>query len=300
MYKNVTLNTEEDMNDLYKSVHALRELTEKSIATSANPKFKELKQDIINNIQVVIKSKVALQCQNYPQLYTIYDSLIGEYAKLMLMPSDINDFHKHVYSFFAKVCNISQPAKYFQHHPTKLFEEFIKGITLFKTEEHTVLSKPSYHRPKSCGSKTMNFETKFTMLPSDDKHARESKTKALRMCIIERKIYDAIFKHILKQQDAGHLVELMNLERLYMNYTSYKIDVNVHFKYDVLPYMAVIRTYQHNNLAMVETYEKRSNGIVLVERHYRKDTRVHDVHKDVQTYDGSPVAFVSPRKHRSV
>ena len=285
------------MNDVYRSIHALRELTEKSFATTSNPKFNEIKQQIIDNLQAVIKSKVSLECEDSPQLYTIYDSLIGHYAKFTIMSSDINDFHQHVYSFFAKVCNVGSPAKYFQYYPTKLFDEFIKGITVFKTEESSIISQPSYHRPKSCGSKSVKFETKFRILPSDDKSTKESKIKALRMCIIERKIYDSIFKYILRNQNAGHLVELMNLERLYMDYTSYMIDVQVHFKYDVLPYMVVIRTYQNNNLVKVETYEKRSNGTVLVERYNNK---AHSIQKDVQTYDGSPASFVSPRTHRSV
>jgi hypothetical protein len=227
-----------------------------------------LKEDIIQNLITVMNNKFALQCRDVPQLYEIYDTLIGDYARFRLLIDDINFFHKHVYSFFAIVCKINQSSKYFQHYRTKIFEDFIRGITVFKSDDESVPYHPS---------KDVRYASKFRITHTDDKIAREAKIKTLRKCIIERKIHDDIFKYTLKQQDPLHFTVLLNLERLYMEYTSYKIDVSVHYRNDVTPCMVMIRTYRNDNLVMVETYEKGSNGSVIVER---CKTRQH--HSDKQ------------------
>lgn len=93
----------------------------------------------------------------------------------------------------------------FKQIPTRVFTEFIKGITYFKAEP--VREQPFYHRRTSCGTKELTIEEKFdTFL---------KKQTAIRLCCIERFIYDGIFQIVLHRQDVSHQRELKQMEWLY-------------------------------------------------------------------------------------
>lgn len=246
------------MEDLIKNVNKMREIAKTYFIT--HPKYTQVKTDILVNLRVASsKSLVATEPMKY---YRVFDTLIGPFAQVYLPATEIKIFHGPVYSFFNKVLKIN-PKTYFNYIPTKVFEEFIKGITLFEESNNTILSQPAYHRPDSCGRKDIDFLTKFQ---------KKNNVQALRMCIIERKIYDHIYEHILYKQDAGHLLELHRLERLYLDHTLQKIDVTVHFKNDIVPYLLIVRTYRKDNLISVETFDKRSDGKVLIETYQISET----------------------------
>lgn len=250
------------MQNLYKSIDKLRQYLDKNVIAEDHPVYMDLKTKIIQ--QLSNTSEKFANTQD-PKLYKIYDTLIGSYAKLRLHRTQIKEFHPHVYRFFNVVHSIKSPEKHFKFYPTKLYEEFIKGITVFHNTQ--IEGKPTYHRDPSCGHKDVAYLVKFQYLPSDTPQRRKEKLEALQLCIVERKIYNKIYEQILHQQDIGHLGEIMNLDRLYFDYTSTEIQVDVSFENDVLPYLAILTIVKNKQMITRISYEKRPNGDVIVEKY---------------------------------
>lgn len=294
------------MNDLLDLIYDFRKYVEFQIVSSDYPPYKEMKRNIISSLSSLSKIKQSDVDTMIHALYKVYDTLTGQYAKLYLPKTEIADYHKYVYSFFAKGCGISSPAKYFQYLPTKIFEEFVKGITFFKADEETLLSNPLYHRIQSCGSKDVESTSKFIHNKGDTKEVRAMKTKALRKCIIERQIYDQIYTKVLHYQDVGHKHELQSLQDLYLDLAATTIRVEVHFKHNSKPFHVMVRTYRRDSLIDIESYDKRSNGSVVVEKY--KDKPVYKVHSPpikyqrrllTQTYD-TKTSSMSPNHANTV
>ena len=262
------------MQDLYRSVIQFKKYVDTHVVSTDNEGYQRVKQNVLKNLEAPTEpahhndpSNAKMQAK----LYRIYDVLAGAYSKLRLPANERTDFHSHVYRFFNTACGIQSPAKHFQYFPTRAYDEFVKGITVFGDSQQPI-QKPSYHRPGSCGSKALDYMLKFGRLETDTREERKAKLDALKMCIIERKIYDQIYECILHQQNIGHLMEIHNLERLYMDYTSSTIDVNVHFKDEVMPYLVIVTVHKRNAVVSRVSYEKRSNGEVHVETYTTQES----------------------------
>lgn len=258
------------MQEVYKTVAKFRDFIDRHVITVDNVSYRKLKEDVVESLAQVdgpIDNTDA-------KLYKIYDTLIGAFAELRLPKGEISDLHRHTYRFFNKVANITSPAKHFMFYPTRLYEEFIKGITVFSNTT-SISERPSYHRLESCGTKALDYIAKFKHLPTDKREERKRKLDALKTCIIERKIYDDIYTYLLHRQDSNHMFELQNLERLYLDYTASTIDVNVKYKYGtVQPYIVFVTIHRKGMLVSRISYEKRKNGDVHVEKYEDKPSVV--------------------------
>jgi hypothetical protein len=78
---------------------------------------------------------------------------------------------------------------------TRVFEQFIKGITYFSEQETGQEEVPIYHRLFSCGPGDDPFRQTYLQCTSGmDKNRWSDVKKRIERCYIERLIYDQIFK----------------------------------------------------------------------------------------------------------
>lgn len=197
---------------------------------------------------------------NMGQIYRFHESLVGVYAKTYMNASQISKCRSHHDSIMQNVFAIKRPSKRFQHMPTKLFNQLVRGITYFSTEP--VVEQPIYHREASCGSSTLDYITKFV-----NRHHIHT-ADALERCYIERLIYDAIYVTIYYKQDIGHLQELRNIERLYQEKNKgITITVNIRFDNLIFPADLKITWTKAWDKSIVETYSKdKLDGRVTCKR----------------------------------
>lgn len=253
------------MDRLYQKVVKFRKFLDTHNVMTVE--YQSQKEDILQELAALSKVNTTsiLATREKAKLYKIYDTFLGPFAKIRFPKKERNVFEKPVMDFFHQSLHIT-PKRYFLSEPTAIYEEFVKGITLFATD--TVVERPSYHRVNSCGHKSLTYIQKFQYQPTDNAVKKRQKHESLRLCIIERKIYDEIYKHILYQQNTGHLIEILNLERLYDDYTGKRILVEVSdYKDDVMPTKVLIRTYHKDYLLLIEIYKKRDDGTVDIEKY---------------------------------
>lgn len=187
---------------------------------------------------------------NIKNLYKIYDTTVGQFAKLY-RSDDITFFRPCVDTLFQKTFKVSNAATRFNMLPTAIFTEFCKGITYFQKD--IINERPIYHRENSCGSKSINYKSKFSLATRD----------ALKKCYIERLIYNAIFENILHYQDSSHKRELRNIERLYQDYfPKEQIILTVDFINITDPVNVTIYTRVDGRPYSEEQYNKSNSGLV--------------------------------------
>ncbi len=134
---------------------------------------------------------------------------------------------------------------------TRMFNEFIKGITAFSDEDIYNANQPSYHRKKSCpprGSKNT------TCIAGNTNTIKKDKSESIRKCYIERMIYDNIWSTIMHcAQDKAHIEWLTNTEEAYKTcYSESSLQIDIEYSDNNIP--LVLKIYENDNL---EIYEKR-------------------------------------------
>lgn len=77
---------------------------------------------------------------------------------------------------------------------TKIFEEFVKGITYFSNET-TNGEQPIYHRLASCGPRNDAFRNTFNQCTRSNKREKRILKEKIQTCFIERLIYDKLYTH---------------------------------------------------------------------------------------------------------
>jgi hypothetical protein len=123
---------------------------------------------------------------------------------------------------------------------TKVFDEFIKGITVFeKTFDNT--ARPQYHRNASCGARTMDKglykNTRSCKVSNTNKSLVRNKQLIFR-CYLERMVYDALYTRYNLQfsgrgntnsfQNQGHVNMLEDTRRDFESChtnTTLKVDI---------------------------------------------------------------------------
>jgi hypothetical protein len=170
----------------------------------------------------------------------------------------------------------------FKRLVTSIFNKFVQGITYFK-DDH-VIDNPIYHREASCGDKQKNHVDKFAMKLTNAAMEKEKKERAVRMCYIERLIYDQIYENVYKTQDLGHKLELHNMGQMFLLYfPGETLTVTVEFD-DVYPVKVIIK----NNKEVREYYKQWDNSKV-----YCKMLRGATRFDKVQTYASGETAWMS-------
>jgi hypothetical protein len=253
---------------IYKTTQSFFNYLQYQFISQNEQKFKDKTKELVGLFKNIhyqpmtpLEKELFLQ-RNEPKLFKIYDILVGTQSKIYIDPPSI-ELRKAVDKFCNKLFGIKNVKKHFKYYPTRIFDEFIKGVTLFKGDSPSILSKPTYHREHSCGSAKIKSIEKFKIFPQDTPEIRRKKRKSLERCIIERKIYDQIYRNILHPQDVPHLFELSMLERIYLDIAKDEIRVIVEFKDDIIPYFVTI---EFVNSGKKITYEKRLNGDVIVHK----------------------------------
>lgn len=151
---------------------------------------------------------------------------------------------------------------------TRVFEEFVKGITYFSNEEENKKKIPIYHRVASCGNSSIHFRNQYlkcysTNLPEDV----ELKRKHIFKCYLERLIYDKMYKHLTfnfqsgpfyqnLEQNEGHQFQLS--ERAHDFNTCF---IGVQLKIDLIfdglfPTILQIEYVKNGIIIKKETFEK--------------------------------------------
>jgi hypothetical protein len=231
------------------------------IGTAVDACIKAYSTHRINTNKIVETCKVFLNRihillvdREFQTLYVVpYSSDIKIIEKFKQFENKIRSHHDRLF----QALDIKRPGSKFAALPTEICTSFLKGITYFDTDL-PLKERPFYHRPDSCDKKTLSAEAKFEALPTNTNKTRTKKKTAVKLCYIERTIYDAIYTHVHKRQDVAHLVELRRTERIYQDYhRSESLTVNLEYDsaYDAIPVKLIIITIQPNR-KIIDEYEK--------------------------------------------
>jgi hypothetical protein len=145
---------------------------------------------------------------------------------------------------------------------TRMFEEFIKGITFFAGEEDPQQRSPIYHRLVSCGPGTQSFRNAFLMCKNEMDPANRDEVKMrITKCYIERLIYDAIYKEnelafgeANADQDDGHVNWLRQTKHDFRTcFPGLNLKVEVTFDQH-MPIQLILTRLQNKKQTSVERY----------------------------------------------
>jgi len=167
---------------------------------------------------------------------------------------------------------------------TRLFTEFIKGITYFADQE-TSAETPVYHRLFSCGPKgdPAYRENHLVCLEGLTARQRMARRPLIERCYIERLIYDALFQHEnvgtpvsrsdvsrttvphhdrnsdveYASQDEGHLFRLDLTRRDFETcFPEIKIDLEVQYNDGFPTGVTIVRMFKDRGALTIERYDK--------------------------------------------
>lgn len=169
---------------------------------------------------------------------------------------------------------------------TKLFEEFIKGITYFRQQIDPRHPFPVYHRLHSCGPNLygaqMDEEYRGAHLtcpgglPRSEKNRRKT---LIERCYLERLIYDELYRHFAlhhpargnaePEQDLAHTTRLRLVESDYRScFRDGRIEIAIRYESNYPTHLEV-RRYKKDALVSTEVYVKTlgdlSNRFVVYE-----------------------------------
>jgi len=158
--------------------------------------------------------------------------------------------------------------KYISLGITKVFEEFIKGITYFSDELENKKRIPIYHRAASCGNSSENFKKRYLQCYKDNSEiVLETKRKHISKCYLERLIYDNIYKNSILhfpaglnnvelEQNEGHIFQLKEREKNFNEcFLGLKIEIQIFYEIQ-LPSYLMIKYIRDGNIEKIEEYFK--------------------------------------------
>lgn len=156
---------------------------------------------------------------------------------------------------------------------TRVFNEFIKGITAFSDEDVFNASQPMYHRNKSCPPKKSQ---NIPCTQSNSSNTKKTKTASIRKCYIERMIYDNIWSTIMHcAQDKGHIEWLVNTQEAYKTcHPDSYLQIDIDYSCKMIP--ITLKIYDNDDM---EVYEKR----------YDEDTNTYQTYVDCHRYEGDKI-----------
>jgi hypothetical protein len=180
---------------------------------------------------------------------------------------------------------------------TKIFDEFLKGITYFSTQTAPQKS-PAYHRLSSCGTGTDAFRQAYNQCHQTMKKTKVAKVKKqIETCYIERLIYDDLYK---KQtlffpkkgdesptQDDGHVHWLEQTKHDFQTcFPDVEINVSIEDFKDSMPLTLRIQKKKERH-TIEEVYQRSLNHAeydpIVVGRMYKSSN--HLIKVRVQMFD---------------
>jgi hypothetical protein len=262
-----TIFNQIDVLVLLYSIQLARQVSPTSIAPQLN--------SLITQWKLITKDISATEKKTFfrahlPECFRIHSTLVGEFAKSYNKPliSQMRSSHD---AFFGAI-GLVRPSLSFSHHVTRLFTDFIKGVTFFANEK--VNEAPIYHRLSSCGTGQATLSAKFQRPLSLDSGIQN--ISRLRLCFIEREIYNQIYKKILGSQDTKHLLELERTARLLEDTMGYPMNVLVEFdNKTALPFKLTI-TYCTLPVIARINLQSRADHEFMKRKHQIEEIYVHE------------------------
>lgn len=126
---------------------------------------------------------------------------------------------------------------------TRIFNNFIRGITFFNKEKVYDTRQPVYHRKGSCSKKgTPNTKC----LNQNSKADTKTKANEIRKCFIERLVYDEIWTQIVhSSQDLQHLQWLEDTRKSYIScFPNSSISIDIQYDEYNTPVKCEISNYK--------------------------------------------------------
>jgi len=259
------------LSDIYKSSTQLQGQKDRAFLTQLKNTFNNLKNSLL--IWDIVQRQRWLN-QNADKMYLLYERFNGKYASNQ---EPIKNYYSAPFNGFMNIFQLQYgSAAYFKGIVSVLLERFIAGITHFKTDGPA--GKPVYHRKESCGVKSKNWAAKFFQL--DNTNIDQEVAKALRICYIERAIFNQIYEKVFdKKQDKGHLEEFERMKRLHDTMFQFdNLHIYVNFKLDEIVPKELLIIYHHQGHIISETYTKLNATDTMATRTVRGTTNV-DFHK---------------------
>ena len=170
---------------------------------------------------------------------------------------------------------------------TKVFDEFLKGITYFSTQTAPQKS-PAYHRLSSCGTGTDAFRQAYNQCHQTMKKTKVAKVKKqIETCYIERLIYDDLYKKQSPSQDVGHTHWLEQTKHDFQTcFPDVEINVSIKEFKDSMPLTLRIQKKKGQKI-IEEVYQRSLNHAeydpIVVGRMYKSSN--HLIKVRVQMFD---------------
>ena len=148
---------------------------------------------------------------------------------------------------------------------TRCFDEFVKGITYFASENTSEI--PSYHRLTSCGTGTDAFRKTYNQCTSTMGKTQLAKVKRqIQTCYLERLIYDDLYKKQTSTsptQDDGHVHWLEQTKRDYLTcFPKENIKVSLEEFHNNTLIPTVLRVSRNN---IDEVYKRKITNATFLE-----------------------------------
>ena len=184
---------------------------------------------------------------------------------------------------------------------TLIFEQFIRGITLFENEMKEPIAEIAYHRDASCGSRDLDREqykdTRSCKITHGNPTLKVNK-KLVYKCYLERLIYDEMYKQYIPSlffslrcmgmctsvahgyatkphdQDRGHRTMLEDVRKDFEScYPNTTLSVVIKYTTQNIPYFLEItkQSKKYQQVIEIETYirvEQENNDITRYEDMY--------------------------------
>jgi len=218
--------------------------------------------DVLNNTKILIR---LLQPYNEVERQTFLDKHYEQLLKIKYFLSqqrntDARSLHDKLFT------NILQVPKNPPLRLTKIFEDFVKGVTYFKTE-NTNGEQPIYHRLTSCGPGTIAFRIKYNQCKNLEKRDKRIAKERIQTCYIERLIYDKLYKQQTlffpetgtseSSQNAGHVNWLKQTRDDFKTcFPNIEIEVELTEFDGLMPTKLTIKRCKKNGKCSTEIYKK--------------------------------------------
>jgi hypothetical protein len=194
-----------------------------------------------------------------------YDYLIKiKFFLINLKNNKYRSFHDKIF------INIFKMDKHVPLGVTRIFGEFVKGITFFSDQMEHKKSIPIYHRAASCGNSSNDFRKKYLRCYQENQpETIDKKRTHIYRCYLERLIYDDMFIHAFThvqnnmnkkvsiKQNIGHKFQLTEREH---NFNSCFLDIKINIKIEYknnFPVTLFIYFYNKNGeFIKTEKFEK--------------------------------------------
>ncbi len=213
--------------------------------------------------------EAALRRADGPQLENVKVTFAGELKRLQhAVARPYRSLHDRI---FVNLLGSSRPVE----HVTRLFEDFVKGITYFAHEQEGA-GTPIYHRLYSCGpyADTHRLGNLVCSEGLSDAELRRRRP-LIERCYIERLIFDALYRrealhfpasgNVRPGQDDGHLFRLdLTRQDFETCFPDTRIEVRLDYQHGMVPLaLEVVRTCRgrRTRLSFQKRYELSPNGL---------------------------------------